>query len=408
VFDLVRYRYTNGRPSYIEFAYGLASDLSAYAGYDLRYLQYNWHGDAVIYVDRDGAGGEVTRYDPWGNWPPATPTRWNYYRWNGAWGYLRFDDLGLYYIHGRWYNPDTGMFISPDANGSYIYYDNDPINKHADAPPPRHNLPSECLPGLTNYDPRDLTCWLFREMKTNLNDPRLQAVKQTNMAGNVGLVVGSSAIAGGVLIANPLVIGAGGFVDVVSAGAYALAGYQFYNLVADQQPWNFKHKIRTNLGPGITLCHSGGCWNKVEYSVPGNIHYGFVGREAGYFGQIIHAGAAWAEFNDPSHDPKKARQKGVPYAPYEGAVGCTSGSWCFGPFGWSLNLGDEAKDHQAVQFGIYLYDKFAAGRGLTFSAFQLELSRALVSFARHDPDPLSVRPDIAQYWPYPLKYFNAR
>jgi len=39
----------------------------------------------------------------------------------GAWGYLRFDALNLYYVHGRWYNPDTGLFLSPDENGEYRY-----------------------------------------------------------------------------------------------------------------------------------------------------------------------------------------------------------------------------------------------------------------------------------------------
>jgi hypothetical protein len=46
---------------------------------------------------------------------------WNYYRWNGAWGYLRFDALNLYYVHGRWYNPETALWLSPDENGEYLY-----------------------------------------------------------------------------------------------------------------------------------------------------------------------------------------------------------------------------------------------------------------------------------------------
>ncbi len=31
------------------------------------------------------------------------------------------DALNLYYAHGRWYNPDTGLFLSPDENGEYRY-----------------------------------------------------------------------------------------------------------------------------------------------------------------------------------------------------------------------------------------------------------------------------------------------
>jgi len=44
-----------------------------------------------------------------------------YYRWNGAWGYLYFSPLKLYYVHGRWYNPETALWLSPDENGEYLY-----------------------------------------------------------------------------------------------------------------------------------------------------------------------------------------------------------------------------------------------------------------------------------------------
>jgi RHS repeat-associated protein len=122
VFDLVRYWYTNGRPSRVELVMSAPGDLSTAWSYGTYYIQYNWHGDAVTYVALDGSGGgSWGAYDPWGNpssWPPPSV---GYYRWNGAWGYLRFDALGLYYVHGRWYNPDTGLFLSPDANGEYRY-----------------------------------------------------------------------------------------------------------------------------------------------------------------------------------------------------------------------------------------------------------------------------------------------
>ena len=42
-------------------------------------------------------------------------------RWNAAWGYLWFSDLGLYYVHGRWNSPDLGRFLSPDEKGEYLY-----------------------------------------------------------------------------------------------------------------------------------------------------------------------------------------------------------------------------------------------------------------------------------------------
>jgi hypothetical protein len=123
-FDLVRYWYANGRPSRVEVA-ATSSDLQYVYGYNTYYIQYNWHGDAVTYIALDGSGGgSWGAYDPWGNptsWPPPALAAWNYYRWNGAWGYLRLDALNLYYVHGRWYNPETALWLSPDENGEYLY-----------------------------------------------------------------------------------------------------------------------------------------------------------------------------------------------------------------------------------------------------------------------------------------------
>ena len=119
-FDLVRYWYTNGRPSRAEIA-TLSWDWSTVLGYTTRYFQYNWHGDANTFVELTGGAASGMTYDPWGAPIQYDPSPLNYYRWNGAWGYLTFDGLGLYYVHGRWYNPDTGMWLSPDEKGEYLY-----------------------------------------------------------------------------------------------------------------------------------------------------------------------------------------------------------------------------------------------------------------------------------------------
>ncbi len=42
---------------------------------------------------------------------------------------MAFHAAGMYYVHGRWFNPWTGRFISPDEKGEYLYGSgNDPIN----------------------------------------------------------------------------------------------------------------------------------------------------------------------------------------------------------------------------------------------------------------------------------------
>jgi RHS repeat-associated protein len=99
-----------------------SGDLSQVNSYTPYYLQYNWHGDAVTVVDPDGAGGnQGNAYDPWGNGATPQASGRNYYGWNGGFGYQYFSALGMYYVHGRWYDPNVGRFISPDEKGEYLY-----------------------------------------------------------------------------------------------------------------------------------------------------------------------------------------------------------------------------------------------------------------------------------------------
>jgi hypothetical protein len=115
-FDRVRYRYANGRPNYVEIAQ-TPGDLSEVWSYDQRYLQVNWHGDLVRRIWLNGDGATEMAYDPWGN----SVRGLHYYEWNGAWGYMAFGALQLYYVHGRWYNPDTGLWLSAGEKGTYQY-----------------------------------------------------------------------------------------------------------------------------------------------------------------------------------------------------------------------------------------------------------------------------------------------
>ncbi|TAH50145.1 MAG: hypothetical protein EYC68_14945 [Chloroflexota bacterium] len=121
VFDLFRYWYTNGRPSRVEVA-NTTGDLQSLNNYSTYYLQYNWHGDVSTSIQPNGDGGNGwSAFDPWGNGTLNSSAIGNYYGWNGGWGYLAFGGLGMYYVHGRWYSPDVGRFISPDEKGEYLY-----------------------------------------------------------------------------------------------------------------------------------------------------------------------------------------------------------------------------------------------------------------------------------------------
>jgi len=124
VFDLYRYWYANGRPSRVEVA-STTGDLQYLQSYTTYYLQYNWHGDAATSIQTDGNGGSNwNAYDPWGNSTGGSLGGAGVagaYQWNGGWGYQYFGALGMYYVHGRWYSPDVGRFISPDEKGEYLY-----------------------------------------------------------------------------------------------------------------------------------------------------------------------------------------------------------------------------------------------------------------------------------------------
>jgi hypothetical protein len=248
-------------------------------------------------------------------------------------------------------------------------------------------------------NPRDLTDWLYREMMANLDDPRLQFVKGANQAGDASLVVGGVTTVAGCATANPIIAVAGAAVLAGAAGSYAVGAKQFYDLVADHKPWDFKHKIKERLGPGITLCASNVCKQGIEYSVPGNIHFGFVAKEAGYLGFQVLAGAGAAEIGDPAHDPERAAEVGVEYQPYAGGF-----SISISLSGVDLNLGDDPVDTQAVAFGMRLYQKY--GRSLSLSIFRQELSNVMPQLASFAPNQNPVSSTIADKWPYEVGYFD--
>jgi hypothetical protein len=100
---------------------------------------------AMSLVDVNGNGDGWNNVSPFGDNGNgayvASPNGEQAYGYGGAWGYLYFNaifsgmntvrSVDLYYIHGRWWHPDMGLFLSPNDKGDYLFGGDgpDPVNK---------------------------------------------------------------------------------------------------------------------------------------------------------------------------------------------------------------------------------------------------------------------------------------
>jgi RHS repeat-associated protein len=336
-------------------------------------------------------------YQPYGNVMSSAGSGASSYTFTGKWQ----DATNLIFLRARFYSPAQGRFIQhdswpgdynrPQTRNGWAYVEGNPIN--------RTDPSGQRSVGDDAQDPRDLTSWLYREMATNVKDSRLELVTHLNTFSQVGVGGGAVIVAGGVVCLNPIIAGAGAL--TIAAGGLSFYGAKgaFSALVGDHATWDFKHRINDKLGKGITLCTAGGCQTDIEYSVPGNIHFGFVARQAGYAPAVIQFGAGDAEINDPAHTPTRTPEGALQFTPYDGNWGIVNG-----PAGLTFNFGDNAQDHQAVQAGIYMYDHY--GADVTYSEFLTALGMFLPVLDRQAPSPAAVKPEIASQWPYPVGFFD--
>lgn len=138
--------------------------------------------------------------------------------------------------------------------------------------------PLECGP--------DVTDWLYGQMRTNYNHPSIRTMRENRWPR---------------------------YVPIFNIGWDVAALKDFASLVGGGRPWDFKSHAKA-LGwrndPGhycptkpcdttVTLC--GMCFN---YDVPGNIHFGWIGRAAELGPFILHRGADWAQSGQLFDDPK--------------------------------------------------------------------------------------------------------
>jgi len=291
----------------------------------------------------------------------------------------------LLFLRARYYEPTSGRFTSrdpwsgdimrPSTLQAWIYAGNNPVwlvdpsglqtpapQPVPTPPPPGGPVPTStpiptAVPQPEVPDYRDLTHWLYNELHEQVNSwyvQRLVALRSRSQPDR-----------------------------------YVRAYAAWYLLVRNEAKWDFKHKIRDTLGRSILLGHEPPVrW--YEYSVPGNIFYGFIGSAATFTGIELHTGAGYAEITDQAHVD-------------DGEAG-----WCFLKcvyvnWDWLYTEFDEPGDWQNVQFGIDMFKNY--GRTLTFDQFQNRLSTHGNSLTKGSQwKSNDVQPD----WPYRVGRFNGK
>ena len=149
--------------------------------------------------------------------------------------------------------------------------------------------------GTNPVEPRrcgpDVTDWLINEMNRNMNHSVIRTMREVRWPR---------------------------YIPGVNIGWTAGALYDFAQLVRGGGPWDFKsHQGARRAGwwrttPGrdcptencdrtVTLC--GTC---VNYDVPGNIHFGWIGAAAGLRSWLLHFGAGIVQPNRWTDDPRDA------------------------------------------------------------------------------------------------------
>ena len=289
------------------------------------------------------------RYKPWGEPRYSSGTTPTSFQYTGQ----RKDATGLYFYNARYYDPYLNRFLSPDtivpdptnpqSLNRYSYVLNNPL-RYTD---PSGHFPSfngigdwvkrglsywaltVDAPAVTEYSSTgkrtpmpesadNLTTWLIDQMNTNAQS---QAVV---LMGKYWRSQTPQGMAGALAGWNALVRG-GAIWDF--KGDIQLAGYE------EAYPNNFKIGRET-----------------FRYDAFANIHYGFVGRAAGFPELLLTLGAGVNQWQQ--------HHKSNP-----GLVGPWDTFW------------DQPYDHWCVVFGSYLYDYMIAHEldALTPEAFEQAL-----------------------------------
>ena len=295
------------------------------------YLTDHLGSTSVLMTSSNGLkGGSTARYHPFGSYR-TTPTQTisdRHYT-----GHAHNDDLGLVYMNARYYVSSIGRFASadvivpdgkdPQAHNRYSYVRNNPLILHD---PSGHCW--AFAQGVRNTSLGASICGRLDMFKPTAG-PRLDARTATTAPDNNDMTA---------WLVDQMVTNASHDALVIREHLHSLhparmaaAAQVFTSLVQTGGSWDFKVDI---LDEGIQrgaeqLVRLGN--QDLNYQAVANIHYGFVGRAAGFGPGALLLGAGWDQIDD--HD--------------------TGFVWSRAPY-----YGDQAFDYWNVQFGIFLYDQY--------------------------------------------------
>jgi len=313
-----------------------------------------WSVRAVVQDSEDAPVMMTRDYAPYGEVLAGQGTNPTPYGYTGEWT----DVSGLVYLRARYYSPMDGRFTSKDI---WQGNNNAPMSYNAwlygYSNPVMFVDPSGHIPLLNQYD---LTNWFYEELKSAENHVYVKQIR--------------------VLLSSVSIGGAEGLIDNLRGGL------GWYFLVRDSAKWDFKHNIEERLQTESFIFQHEGGYDWYEYSMPGNIFYGYIGSAAGFSPQMLHLGAGYAEVKDPDH--VKRGESCCPDLctiadPLAGGGMCIAlGCYYFNP-AWKDTQYDDPMDYQAVEFGIRMY---AATQGrISFSLFQTFLSNNRSSLTKGNP-----------------------
>jgi len=329
-------------------------------------------------------------YEPFGDVLTYSGTRTSIFQFSGQ----QVDGTGLVFLRARYLQPAVGRFLSRDVwEGNpnqpmsynawlYVYANPTAWTDHSGHAPEVQPVAE------TGYDAYNLTGWLVRTMRANSQSPEVAHIRELNQAAGPFLPDASRAAILALLraLSNPHVRGSLSCLiqqaeTILREDPQRDRAYdEWEGLVGDRHRWDFKWGIQDQLGgDSIILCNQYHCpWFDSE--VPGNVHYGFVGRAAGFDSLELHLAAG-------------ARQQ----------QGLNA------EFGTLAALLDDPYDFLAIEFGIGLFNRGGVG-ALAAELFMSVLPLYQGGFRSASPPayPLGtswpVDADLGPY--YPVDHFN--